>query len=143
MANTKVKKSMQTQIEIEIPFYDLDPMQVVWHGNYVKYLERGRCALLDKLGMTYSDMAAAGLAFPIVKLNVKYIRPCVFGQKILVQTTLLPSENFLIFNYKIMDASTNTVLCKAETKQMAVEIATQNTLYVIPQPFLGIIQEAA
>ena len=34
-----------SEIEIKIPFYDLDPMNIVWHGNYIKYLEQARCKL--------------------------------------------------------------------------------------------------
>lgn len=37
---------------IKVEFYDLDPMDVVWHGNYVKYLEVARCDMLSKLGYT-------------------------------------------------------------------------------------------
>ena len=36
----------EEEIEIEVPFFDLDPMNVVWHGNYVKYTEIARCKLL-------------------------------------------------------------------------------------------------
>ena len=31
-----------SEIEIKIPFYDLDPMNIVWHGNYIKYLESSK-----------------------------------------------------------------------------------------------------
>lgn len=41
---------------IDVQFFDLDPMNVVWHGNYVKYLETARCDLLAKVGYTYDDM---------------------------------------------------------------------------------------
>jgi len=32
-------KSITTETNIKVEFYDLDPMNIVWHGNYVKYLE--------------------------------------------------------------------------------------------------------
>jgi acyl-CoA thioester hydrolase len=38
------------EVELEVPFFDLDPMNIVWHGNYVKYLEVARCALLETIG---------------------------------------------------------------------------------------------
>lgn len=37
---------MNTEIKIKVPFYDLDPMNIVWHGNYVKYMEEARCDFL-------------------------------------------------------------------------------------------------
>ncbi len=39
-----------------MPFFDVDSMNVVWHGHYVKYLEVARCALLDQIGHNYNDM---------------------------------------------------------------------------------------
>ncbi|MGE8385221.1 MAG: acyl-CoA thioesterase, partial [Pseudomonas putida] len=41
---------LQAEVEVLVPFFDVDMMEVVWHGHYVKYLEVARCALLDKLG---------------------------------------------------------------------------------------------
>ncbi len=46
----------EAEIEIEIPFYDVDSAGIVWHGNYVKYFEVARCVLLDKLNYNYIDM---------------------------------------------------------------------------------------
>ena len=45
-----------SELELKIPFYDLDPMNVVWHGNYIKYMEQARCDLFSKLHYTYNDM---------------------------------------------------------------------------------------
>ena len=38
-------------------FYDLDPMNIVWHGNYPRFLEQARCALLDKIAFNYVEMS--------------------------------------------------------------------------------------
>ena len=37
--------NVEFETEITIPFFDLDPMNVVWHGNYIKYFEIARCNL--------------------------------------------------------------------------------------------------
>ena len=115
-----------------IPFYDVDPMEVAWHGNYIKYFEEARCAYLAEKGMTYTDMKNLGYAFPIVELKVKYIRPCVFSQQIVINVELVETENFLVFNYEIIDKSSKIKICKAETKQMCVDIATKESLFAIP-----------
>lgn len=123
---------MENLFEITVPFYDVDSMKVVWHGNYVKYFEDARCAFLKKNDMTYEDMEKTGYAFPVVELNIKYIKPCTFGQKISIETTLENCSNLLIFHYEIRDAKTNERLCKATTKQMCVEIKTKKSLFEIP-----------
>ena len=43
------KGVLQAEIELQVPSFDVDMMEVVWHGHYVKYFEQARCALLDKL----------------------------------------------------------------------------------------------
>lgn len=127
---------MQKEIEIIVPFYDLDPMHVVWHGNYLKYMERARCALLDEYSLSYDDMAKLGYAFPVVTVQAKYIKPAIFGQKIIVKITHIPNENFLIFKYEISDANTHDKIFAAETKQMAVDIQKNESCFQLPEPFL-------
>ena len=129
---------MQKEIEIIVPFYDLDPMRVVWHGNYLKYMERARCALLDEYSLNYDDMAKLGYAFPVVTVQAKYIKPAIFGQKIIVKITHIPNENFLVFKYEISDANTHDKIFAAETKQMAVDIETGESCFQLPEPFLKI-----
>ena len=38
---------------LDVPFYDVDPMNIVWHGNYIKYLEQARCDMFSKIGYTF------------------------------------------------------------------------------------------
>lgn len=46
----------QHSFETEVPFFDVDAMHIVWHGNYVKYLETARCAFLSSIGYDYNEM---------------------------------------------------------------------------------------
>ena len=48
------KGVLHTDTEILVPFFDVDTMNVVWHGHYIKYLEVARCALLDRSATTTS-----------------------------------------------------------------------------------------
>ena len=43
------------EIEVVPPFFDIDSMDIVWHGHYAKYFELARCALLDKFGYVDRD----------------------------------------------------------------------------------------
>ncbi|MBQ2464452.1 MAG: hypothetical protein II507_05635 [Treponema sp.] len=45
-----MKKNISEEIVFNVEFYDVDSMRIVWHGNYVKYMEASRCALLNKIG---------------------------------------------------------------------------------------------
>jgi acyl-CoA thioester hydrolase len=109
---------------LQAQFFDLDPMGIVWHGNYPRFLEIGRCALLDRMDYNYSQMEASGYAFPIVDMRLKYVAPIRFRQAFVVATTLSEYENRLRFDYLLRDRGTDTVLTRARTVQVAVRIAT-------------------
>ena len=116
-------------IQKEISFYDLDPMNVVWHGNYVKFLEDARCALLAKINYTYVDMKNENRAYPIAKMNIKFLKPCTFGQKIDITATLKEYESCLIIDYQIVDSLTSEVILKGQTMQICVDVITGKSVY--------------
>ena len=108
----------------KIQFYDVDAMQVVWHGNYARFLELARCALLEKIGYSYSEMARSGYFWPVVDMHIKFVRPVRMAQQIRLTATLLEYENRLRIDYRIFDAASGDLLSKAQTTQLAVAIST-------------------
>lgn len=120
------------EIALTPAFHDCDPMQVVWHGNYFKYLELARCALLQRYDYDYPQMQASGYLWPVVDARIKYIRPLLYGQPLRVQAEIVEWENRLKIDYRIRDAGTDQVLTKAHTVQVAVDAASQELQYVCP-----------
>ena len=57
------------EIELSPAFHDLDPMDVVWHGHTLKYLELARCALLQGIDYDYPQMRASGYAGPAIVIE--------------------------------------------------------------------------
>lgn len=119
-------------VDIDIPFQDIDAMEVVWHGNYARYLEIARCALLDSIGYDYPRMRDSGFAWPVIDMRIKYIRPLHFKQRIRVHATLTEYENRLRIEFVITDAASGEKLSKAYTTQVAVHIATHEMCFVSP-----------
>lgn len=119
-------------IELEIPFHDVDVMEVAWHGHYAKYFELARCKLLEQLDYNYSQMRVSGYAWPVIDLHVRYIQPLLFQQKITVQVWITEWENRLRMNYLITDSATGAKLTKGRTDQVAVDIRTRELLLASP-----------
>jgi acyl-CoA thioester hydrolase len=134
------KGVLQAEIEFEVPFFDVDSMEVVWHGHYVKYLEVARCALLDKLGHNYQQMRASGYAWPIIDLQLRYVRGAQFGQRIKVRADLIEWQNRLKINYLISDAATGERLTRASSVQVAVEIASREMQLVSPRVLVAAVE---
>ena len=120
------------ETEVVPAFYDIDPMDIVWHGHYVKYLEVARTALLARFDYDYPRMRASGYAWPIVDMRLKYVRPAEFGQRLIVRSEIVEWENRLRIDYRIRDAASGRKLTEATTTQVAVDMATREMLYVCP-----------
>jgi Predicted thioesterase len=116
-------------------FYDIDPMGVVWHGNYPRFLEAGRTALLDKIGYGYSEMVASGFLWPVIDMHIRYYRPIVLHQSVEVVAGLTEWEHRLKIDYLVRDEKSGQRLCKASSMQVAVAASTQEMLWETPAAF--------
>ncbi|MDZ5604924.1 acyl-CoA thioesterase [Pseudomonas sp. RP23018S] len=127
--------------EMVVPFFDVDSMHIVWHGHYVKYLEVARCALLDRLGHNYSAMKASGFGWPVIDLQLRYIRGATFGQRLNVRASLVEWENRLKIHYLISDAASGERMTRASTVQVAVHIDSGEMQLVSPQAMLDAVAQ--
>lgn len=132
MRKPKEPARWSSTVEMQVQFFDLDPMNIVWHGNYVRYLEVARCALLDSIGYNYEQMKASGYAWPIIDLQLRYAAPATFGQRLLLRADIVEWENRLKIDYVISDAASGHRLNRATTTQVAVDIASGEMCFVSP-----------
>jgi acyl-CoA thioester hydrolase len=128
------------RVAIKIQFYDLDPMRVVWHGNYARFLEQARSALFAKLGFGYAEMAQSKYAWPIVGLQIKYVRPILPDRTIEVNAALAEYDPRIRIKYVITDSATGELLTRAQTIQVTVERATNELCYETPAAFVEVVK---
>lgn len=113
-----MKKQSQTA-EIKVRFNEVDSLRIVWHGHYVKYLEEAREAFGNKYSIGYCDVEKAGLATPIVKVDIDYKRQLKYGDTAIIEATYVDSEAAkLIFNYVIKRKSNKEIIATARTIQV-------------------------
>ncbi len=127
---------------IEVPFHDVDVMEVAWHGHYVKYFELARCVLLRQLDYDYPQMRDSGFAWPVVECYVKYVRPARYGQQLKARAVLREWENRLRFDYEIRDAASGERLTKGYTIQVAVDISSGELQFVSPDCLIARVEKA-
>lgn len=132
---------VKNEITFPVEFYDVDTMRVVWHGNYVKYMEKARCALLDSVNFGYLEMEKCGTAFPVVDMKLKYVRSLRFGDTVRVVSYLTEYENCIKIKYEIYNAESGELCTKAESTQMAMSIATSESSIVCPQIFIDNVKK--
>ena len=132
--------NIYAETETIIEFYSIDPMQVVWHGNYIKYFELGRRSLLEKIGYSYNEMKDSGFSFPVVEITVKYIKPLKFKDKIRIKAILIEYENCLRIKYEIYNDETGTAVTRGLSTQMAYDIKTDESCFVCPEVLIKKVQ---
>jgi len=113
------------EVRVKIPFHDLDPAGIVWHGHYAKYFEIARCELLQSFGYNYDDMVASGYGWPVIDLRLRYVKPALFGQEIGVRATLKEWEYRLRIEYLVFDPDSGQRMTKGESVQVAVDLKTR------------------
>ncbi|MBQ0711641.1 MAG: acyl-CoA thioesterase [Porticoccus sp.] len=126
------KTPLIAEVDIEIPFHDVDAADIVWHGHYVKYIEIARCKLLDLIEYNYPQMKASGYLWPVIDIRIQYVRPAVFQQVIRVVATLIEWEHRLKIKYQILDVESGQRLTKGYSVQVAVEAETGEMLLASP-----------
>jgi len=122
----------RAEVELEVPFHDIDIMHIAWHGHYVKYLEIARTALLESIDYDIAQMRASGYAWPVIELKIRYAQPLTYRQHIVVEASIVEFENRLKVNYRIFDKDSGNRLTKAHTVQVATEIKSGEMLYASP-----------
>ena len=132
-------KNIITKTQIKVPFFDLDPMNVVWHGNYIKYMEIARCDLFRKLKYTYDDMKNDGIMYPIAKMDMKYIKSAKFDEDLIVECILKELEPAIIIKYNIY--SNDEKIFTSNTMQIGVNFNTGETLYQAPEKLIKAVEE--
>ena len=122
-----------TEAEITIEFFDLDPLQVVWHGNYINYFEIGRRSLLERIGYSYNEMEKSGFAFPVVEISAKYLKPLRFRDRVRIKAILVEYENFLRIKYEIHHVETGVLVTRGLSTQMAFDLKTGESCFACPE----------
>ncbi len=133
---------IRVEEQVRVHFYDLDPMGIVWHGNYPRFLEQARVALLDSIGFGYQEMQASGFLWPIVDMKLRYVRSIRLDQELRIEATLAEYENRLRVTYRIRDGKTAETLTKAETVQLAVSAATGELCFECPPCLVDRVRRA-
>lgn len=115
---------------MDVRFSEVDSMKIVWHGNYVKYFEDAREEFGAKYDLGYLDMYANGFYAPLVKMNIEYKSPMIFGDEFDVEIRYVPCEAAkLLFEYTIRKSSTGEVCAVGTSMQVFIGLDYKLILY--------------
>ena len=137
-----MSNQLQSQVTVHVPFHDVDPAGIVWHGRYAKYFELARCALLDRIGYGYSEMAESGYVWPILDMTARFMQPAFYQQTLRVRATLVEWDYRLKIDYDIFSVDGDH-MTRAMTTQVPVVMATRKMELGVPRFVVALIDKAA
>lgn len=136
-----MRTELKAEVEIQVPFHDVDAMHYVWHGHYYKYFEVVRTKLFQSIDYDVLQMEASGYSWPIIETSCKYVQPMLYNQLIQVSAKIQEYENRLKIIYRISDAKTDEKLATGHTTQVAVDMKNNEMCFVSPKILLIKVKE--
>lgn len=110
---------LKEAVRVQVRFSEVDSINMVWHGSYIKYMEDAREAFGRKFGLKYKYMFDCGYYAPIVDMHIRYINSATVDDILIVEISYRQSKGAkLIFDYKITRESDGLPIMKASTIQL-------------------------
>lgn len=104
---------------IKVRFSEIDSMQIVWHGEYVRYFEDGRESFGRHYGLDYMSIRREGYVVPIVDLTCQFKQPLSFGEEAIVETRYIRCDAAkILFEYTIYRATDRSIVATGTTTQV-------------------------
>ena len=109
-------------------------MQMVWHGNYMKYFDIARSELFDALGVDLFDFHdRTRYIFPIIRTAVKHIHPLRRGDEFICRATVKDARSKIVVAFEIRLVADGTICARGTTEQAAVLAPEMEMVYTIPE----------
>lgn len=130
----KMAQSVSTSVRLKVPYYDVDMMQIVWHGNYLKYFDVARQALFRERGVDLNCyMKEKGYAFPIIRCTIKHISPLRFDEEFICTAVLKEATVKIVVDFDIRLVSNGKVCTRGRSEQVALRVPEMEMAFLIPE----------
>lgn len=116
-----------------IPFHDLDPLQIVWHGNYLKYFDIARFGLFKQAGLDlYQYFLDRQLIFPVTRSSAKHIVPLRYDDEFVCRATVTEALYKIAMSFEIRLAVNGQICSRGKSEQVAVKMPEMVMQFEVP-----------
>ena len=108
------------ETRLRVRYAETDQMGIVYHANYLIWMEIGRVEYCRAAGIRYRDMERDdGILLAVVEASCRYISPALYDEEVIVKTWIEDARSrTLRFGYEMLEASTGRRLATGETKHI-------------------------
>ena len=113
---------MKHAFKQKVYYSDTDAYGVVWHGSYLRWLERGRVDLCAQTGKTVNELEKENVVLPVAEINLKYKNSAKLDDIVLITTEIVDKSRCSItFHQIISDENQEKVYVEATVKVVAID----------------------
>jgi len=91
---------------VRVRYAETDQMGIVYHSNYLIWMEVGRVEYCRSKGIRYRDMEAEeGILLVVAEANCRYTSPALFDEEVLIRTRIAEATPRIVrFEYEMNGA---------------------------------------
>ncbi len=135
-----MNKGISHEVKLKVPFHDLDPMHVVWHGNYLKYFDIARFGLFRDAGIDlYEYCCKSEYLFPVTRTSTKHIVSLRHGDEFICRAQVMDANIKIVIDFEIVRIKDNVVCAKGRGDQVALKMPEMETLFEIPREIRAVL----
>jgi len=107
------------EARLRVRYAETDQMGVVYHANYLVWMEVGRVEYCRASGFRYRDLEAEGVLLAVVEAHCRYLSPALYDEEVIVRTAIEEASQRLVrFSYRISSGEDGRLLAEGSTKHV-------------------------
>ncbi len=105
---------------VRVRYAETDQMGVVYHANYLVWMEVGRVEYWRAAGLRYRDMEREdGVLLVVAEANCRYRAPALYDEEVIIRTRIGEANARMIrFEYEMVSGEDQRVLATGTTKHV-------------------------
>ncbi len=120
---------------LQAPFHDVDSLQIVWHGHYLKYFDIARFGLFEAAGIDLQDYYIKhNCLFPVIKTHTKHIAPLKHRDQFTCTASVREARVKIVLDFVIQRTTDHMICARGRGEQVAVQAPAMDMLLKIPDP---------
>ena len=134
------------EFPVKVYYEDTDAGGVVYHANYLKFMERARSEFLIHRGCSVVECEQQyGVIFVVRNMELEFIVPAKLGEELIVQTQVIKLGKVAVQMKQAIYNTEGLLICSALVKLAAISKTSQDAfaLSPMPKPLLNIFQNKA
>lgn len=108
------------EAKIRVRYAETDQMGVVYHANYLVWMEVGRVEYCRAEGLRYKDLEEENqIHLAVVEASCRYLHPAKYDDEILVRTSVAEAHSrMVVFHYELVNAGSGAAVARGMTKHI-------------------------